>query len=148
RGAAGRRAAGTGGAPDLRPQPAGRHAADDLGQVRGGGQVAADRPPQRRPVFLPLRPGGQAHRLRRPGRGRRLRGAVGPRRGRGRGGGGGGGGGGRLGGGGPRRPPRRCRRGWGRPPTPPSSGRPARTWCATRPSATRTATPAAAASAR
>ena len=50
----------------LRLQPAGRHAADHVGQVRGRRQVAAHRSLQRRTLVVPLRHRGEEDRLRRP----------------------------------------------------------------------------------
>ena len=54
-----RRAAG------VRVLPAGRHAADHEREVRGGGEVAADRDADRRAGLQPVRDRGQAHRPRR-----------------------------------------------------------------------------------
>ena len=56
---------GPGGAAGLRVLPAGGHAADHQREVRGGGQVPADRPAHRRARLQPLRHRRQAHRLRR-----------------------------------------------------------------------------------
>ena len=71
------RAARPGGAARVRVLPAGRHAADDEREVRGRGEVAADRPPERRAGVEPLRDRGQADGQRRDRRPRRLRRAVG-----------------------------------------------------------------------
>ena len=144
--AAGRRPARPRGAARLLLLPARRHAADDEREVRRRGQVAADRPAQRRAGVEPLRHRRQAHRPRRDRRARRVRRALGPARRRRR----------RRGSSPPAtsggcsaaEPRRGCASGSARPGASPRSARRASGSSSTRPSPTTAATPAAAASAR
>ncbi len=123
----------------------GRHAAHHEREVRGGGEVAAHGSAQRRARLEPLRHPGQAHGQRRDRRARRLRGALGPaRRWRRRADGARGrplGPVGRRGGG------SGCASGSDRPGGSRRSARRASGWCASPPSLTTGATPAAAGSA-
>ena len=133
------------GAADLRVLTAGRHPADDERQVRGGREVPAHGPVDRRAGLQPLRDRRQAHRARRDRRARLLRRALGAHDRR------------QLGVGGARRGPvgaqRRprprpgCASGWDRPGGWRRSGPPASASSATPPSPTTAGTPAVAVSA-